>query len=1029
MVAFRKARHYFVRSRYVVGALCIAVGIGAALMTISGGDEHRALADNPAPNDPIGVARGIHPGRVVWVHDPNATDWDGPGMGDGHWWESGNTNMAVVDYMMSRAIRAVAGENDSTEAWDKIFRYFNQTHGKGDVGYWVEEKITIKVNLVGCIGVSGSGGVDPNTYDLADNMDYMNTSPQMMLALLRQLVYEVGINQADIAIGDTLCYFPNQYYDMLHDEFPDVRYLDYEGKFGRTGVQQSSVPLYWSSHPLVSYQDYVPVSYAEADYIINMANFKSHSSATVTLCGKNHYGSLVRWPAQSGYYDLHNDLPSDRDGMGHYRPLVDLMGHAHIGGKTLLYLIDGLYAGHHPYDDAPTKLNSAPFNGDWSSSLFVSQDPVAIDSVAFDFLWAEPGWSVDTHMAGGDDYLHEAAQADNPPSGAFYDPDHSGDVTRLASLGVHEHWNNPEDRQYSRNLDTGDGIELISLQSEFCVDPSGDGTHTDLQSALTEAQTNGEDDVIKVVQGTYIGNFSYSSSQGNSITLLGGCTSGCTGRDLDPSNTVLDGGGSDRVLYLYNHANGGHIVVEGFTLQNGDSSGEGGGVYAYSWSDPGRSGDVTLTNNIVTGNTAVFGGGVLARSDSSSGPSGNVTLTKNIVTGNTAGNYGGGIYAFSSSETAGNVTLANNIVTGNTATGYSGGGIVAYSDSWSGTSGNVTLTNNTVTGNAASDSGGGVWLIFNNIVDTYNNIIWGNTAPMGGDIYLEGSGTANGYNNDYSSMSGSWTNSGSNINDDPDFVGGGDYHLTGDSPCIDTGDNNAPNIPLIDFEGYPRIWDGNDDSTFVVDMGAYEYRTGVIDEIVLLTPNGGEVIPSGSTYTVQWYTPSDPVSFKLKYSMDNGNTWKTIGSGITDTSYDWTVPTPPKNKTRCLVKVVAYDASEVKVGADKSNSKFTIEVVKLTSPNGGEVLTSGDQHTITWTTHETKSPVAKVILKYTKNGGNTWNKIVTLDGNPGIYDDWTVPNVPKAKIKCKVKVVLKDARGNKVGSDTSDSSFTIEPAP
>ena len=147
-VALRKAKYYLVRSRYVVCAICIAVGIGSALIAISGGDERRALANSPIPNDPIGVARGIHPGRVVWVHDPNATDWDGPGMGDGHWWESGNTNMAVVDQMMSRATQALAGETDSTAAWDKIFRYFNQTHGKGDVGYQVGEKITIKVNLV-----------------------------------------------------------------------------------------------------------------------------------------------------------------------------------------------------------------------------------------------------------------------------------------------------------------------------------------------------------------------------------------------------------------------------------------------------------------------------------------------------------------------------------------------------------------------------------------------------------------------------------------------------------------------------------------------------------------------------------------------------------------------------------------------------------------------------------------------------------------------------------------------------------------
>jgi hypothetical protein len=68
-------------------------------------------------------------------------------------------------------------------------------------------------------------------------------------------------------------------------------------------------------------------------------------------------------------------------------------------------------------------------------------------------------------MEGVDAYLHEAALADNPPSGTFYDPDHEGDVNRLGSLGVHEHWNDPVNRQYSRNLGSGDGIELITRSS------------------------------------------------------------------------------------------------------------------------------------------------------------------------------------------------------------------------------------------------------------------------------------------------------------------------------------------------------------------------------------------------------------------------------------------------------------------------------------------------------------------------------------------------------------------------------------
>jgi hypothetical protein len=216
--------------------------------------------------------------------------------------------------------------------------------------------------------------------------------------------------------------------------------------------------LYWSCRPDGCEQDHVPVSFAEAAYLINLANLKSHTAAGVTLCAKNHFGSLVRWPVQKGYYDLH---PSSFDnGTGKYRNLVDLMGHAHIGGKTVLYLVDGLYPGRHPIDRAPKKWSCAPFNGDWASSLLASQDPVAIDSVAFDFLWA--AWDDYPHKPGTDDYLHEAAQADQPPSGTFYDPDHPRSEKRLASLGVHEHWNNPRDKQYSRNLGTGGGIELVT---------------------------------------------------------------------------------------------------------------------------------------------------------------------------------------------------------------------------------------------------------------------------------------------------------------------------------------------------------------------------------------------------------------------------------------------------------------------------------------------------------------------------------------------------------------------------------------
>ncbi len=455
--AFRKAKHNFARRRYAVALIFVGVSIGVLL------NMHQAqvrglisaIAEPPTANKPIGAAKGIHPGRVVWVHNPDATDWEGPG--DGHWWQSSHTSQTVVDQMMSQAIRELTSQASDAAAWDKIFRYFNNIHGRGEVEYKPGEKIVIKVNFVGFIW--HHGGVNQKNYNLESWRDYMNTSPQMILALLRQLVQTVGARESDISVGDSLAYFANEYYDILHKEFPNVRYLDYAGKFGRVKMKQSSVPFYWSCHPEGCLQDYVPVYLAEADYLINLANLKAHTGAGVTLCAKNHYGSLIRWPVQKGYYNMHQDAFSKKVGI--YRPLVDLMGHAHIGGKTVLYLIDGLYSGIHPKDRAPRKWKSYPFNGDWTSSLFASQDPVAIDSVGFDFLRTE--YEEHPRKSGVDDYLHEAALANAPASGTFYDPDHSDNVTRLASLGIHEHWNNPRDKRYTRNLGTGNGIELLAV--------------------------------------------------------------------------------------------------------------------------------------------------------------------------------------------------------------------------------------------------------------------------------------------------------------------------------------------------------------------------------------------------------------------------------------------------------------------------------------------------------------------------------------------------------------------------------------
>ncbi|MBN1507906.1 MAG: DUF362 domain-containing protein [Sedimentisphaerales bacterium] len=462
-VAFRRAKWHLARERVLAAVVCLGLGVGVVWLLVN--PVERPVIANPiVPNVPLGVARGVQPGRVVWIHDANATDWGGYSSPE-PWYDDAHTDPAVVRNMVSRAIRGLAGEGTDAEAWDKLFRYFNQVRGRGDAGYVPGQKIAIKINNTLCYNA------DTTTFEQQrDNVNRIDNSPQMIVALLRQLVSVVGAAQEDISIGDPGRIMPGLIYDKVHPEFPDVQYLSSVGGHGRTPAEFSQVPFYWSTKAADgTKQDFLPTAFAEADYFINFAVLKSHDQGGITVCGKNLYGSLIRNPDRTlggkryNYYDMHTTLPKNTPGAGKYRALVDLMGHPQLGGKTLLYIVDGLFAGRNWSSD-PVKWSIPPFDGDWPSSVFVSQDPVAIDSVCNDFLWIE--WSDLPRMSGADDYLTEAAMADKPPSGTFYDPD--GDGVRLESLGVHEHWNSPLDKKYSRNLGTGKGIELASpVKADF----------------------------------------------------------------------------------------------------------------------------------------------------------------------------------------------------------------------------------------------------------------------------------------------------------------------------------------------------------------------------------------------------------------------------------------------------------------------------------------------------------------------------------------------------------------------------------
>lgn len=471
---FRKARLQMRQSKYKTA---VALGIFAlasvlifsgenALNAFAGKNEAEAFTD--LPNDPMGVAKGIFPGRVTWVMDKDATNEACTNTAGDYWHLDKNTNQAAVNNMLANGLMNITGKASSQDAWDALFKYFNYNHNKGWKGYTAGEKIVVKLNLT----INGSGG--------RTMTNAMNTTPQLVLALLEQLVDTLHIAQANITVGDPYRGFSNEYWDRCHAKYPNVHYFEGKGTDGREQTVIASGNRYFNSDN--NFSSRLPQAYVNAAYLINMPCLKTHDSNGITLAAKNHQGSVIEAGQNAGNQgmtgSLHYDYPSDPDNrvMGMYRHIVDYMAHEKLGGNTLIYILDAIWSGRN-WDAIVEKWEMDPFNTDWTSSLFLSQDAVAIESVGFDFLYYEYANYPTSHgnkdyplWNGVQDYIHQAADPANWPAGIVYDPNHSDHHAPVGSLGVHEHWNDAVNKEYSKNLGLNAGIELATVPSDIVAD-------------------------------------------------------------------------------------------------------------------------------------------------------------------------------------------------------------------------------------------------------------------------------------------------------------------------------------------------------------------------------------------------------------------------------------------------------------------------------------------------------------------------------------------------------------------------------
>ncbi|MHC4944926.1 MAG: right-handed parallel beta-helix repeat-containing protein [Planctomycetota bacterium] len=366
-----------------------------------------------------------------------------------------------------------------------------------------------------------------------------------------------------------------------------------------------------------------------------------------------------------------------------------------------------------------------------------------------------------------------------------------------------------------------------------------------IQQAI-DAAVNGDTVIVK--PGTFVENIDFI---GKAITVMS---------EEGPANTVIDANGYGRVVAFQNYE-GPDSILEGFTLRNGYMM-SGSGIYCYNASPtimhnnvtenvPGQGGgsiacrngspvikfnsihdngiwyqeygdgiicdeaspiitDNDIRSNLGFGiacfdstphieNNDLFGNGgyqMLSGGIMCGGSS--PTIMNNRIEFNGSTYAGAGIFCFYGSSPS----IVNNLVCNNT--GEAGGGIFCEDDC------DPIITNNTIVGNTAEYSlGGGIFCQNNCHPIVTNTIIWQNyPGQVHGDPLIT-----------YSDVQGGWQGVG-NIDSDPLLVHLiGDMHLTFNSPCRASGDNTAPDLPVTDFEGDPRI------AYSTVDMGADEFYT------------------------------------------------------------------------------------------------------------------------------------------------------------------------------------------------------------
>jgi hypothetical protein len=362
-----------------------------------------------------------------------------------------------------------------------------------------------------------------------------------------------------------------------------------------------------------------------------------------------------------------------------------------------------------------------------------------------------------------------------------------------------------------------------ATEQEFCVDSAQELIET---LHLYESMPDRYMMIIKVVQGTYnvgtqLGFLINEDRNSVAVKLLGGYTSGCSERTIDPRNTVIDAGDRAGSVFGLRGEGSGDFLIEGLTFSR--------------FRAPTDFPTFELSLELVSNADAIY------------------TIRHSRFVHNS-----GGVIVLLQS---GNMKFVNNLVSNNTASFDA----VAVDDHREDSQ--ISFTNNTVANNTGDGFATAFFYGSDRLSEIANNIFWGNSGIdlVMNDFLLQVPTIVS--HNIYGTVNSTIPLPADNLIADPQFIHplSMDYRLGVLSPAINSGTAfQFSATPGRDLFGSPRVVGSR------IDRGAIESTQNDLTSYTVTTTsdNGSNVAPlAGSLRAAIKAANAATVPFEVRFQI------------------------------------------------------------------------------------------------------------------------------------------------------------------